>query len=189
MEENYTAESLRLKLIIAGINEIDAHGIVGFSLRRVAQSCGASCAAPYRHFENKNGFIIEIIKYINRQWELLENQIIDIYKDDLKKLLVELSLANIRFKLANPDFRAVLMMNEKGLNRLQREEILKMTEKTSFFTRKFCKEKGLSEAEAERKLYIVKSLIYGAVIMTDSGELDGDTMDMVKKSIEEIFDI
>ena len=51
---------LREELILAGIEEIEAHGVRGFSLRRVAKKCGVSCAAPYKHFADLNDFLLAI---------------------------------------------------------------------------------------------------------------------------------
>ena len=44
--------SMRERLILAGIQEIDARGIQKFSMRQVANACGVSCAAPYQHFQD-----------------------------------------------------------------------------------------------------------------------------------------
>ena len=57
MKEGFTEGGLRDRLIIAGIEEISLYGIKDFSLRRVAMRCNASCAAPYRHFKNREDFI------------------------------------------------------------------------------------------------------------------------------------
>ena len=62
MEEEYFSESVREKLIIAGADEISRHGLTNFSLRRVAAACNISCAAPYKHFKNKEELILEIMK-------------------------------------------------------------------------------------------------------------------------------
>ena len=64
MEDIDSAVMLKEKLLTAGIDEILTHGMGDFSLRRVAASCGASCAAPYKHFKNKEEFndTIEQIK-------------------------------------------------------------------------------------------------------------------------------
>ena len=53
MEEELGSASVREQLITAGIEELNAHGMAGFSLRRVAAACNISCAAPYKHFKNK----------------------------------------------------------------------------------------------------------------------------------------
>ena len=52
MEDIDSAIMLKEKLLTAGIDEILIHGMGDFSLRRVAAACGASCAAPYKHFKN-----------------------------------------------------------------------------------------------------------------------------------------
>ena len=63
-------DTLRDRLLIAGTKELGQYGMAEFSLRRVAAACGTSCAAPYKHFKNKEAFILEIIRYIDRQWEI-----------------------------------------------------------------------------------------------------------------------
>ena len=43
----------RERLILAGIKVIEENGVSGFSIRRTAAECGVSCAAPYKHFKDK----------------------------------------------------------------------------------------------------------------------------------------
>ena len=58
----------REALINAGVAEINRKGLNGFSMRHAAEVCGVSCAAPAKHFGDKNGFIAAIIKKIIKQW-------------------------------------------------------------------------------------------------------------------------
>ena len=60
IEEYYKSEELPTALVLAGIKEIERHGLADFSLRRVASLCGVSCAAPYRHYKNKNELILAV---------------------------------------------------------------------------------------------------------------------------------
>lgn len=92
---------LKEKLLSAGIDEIAAHGVRDFSLRRVAAACGASCAAPYKHFKNKEEFLRATIEYIDEKWEHLSRQIASSFDDPVERI-ARLCAANVRFKLANP---------------------------------------------------------------------------------------
>ena len=47
----------REELIKAGVEEINRYGVAGFSMRRIAQLCGVSCGAPYKHFGDRKEFI------------------------------------------------------------------------------------------------------------------------------------
>ena len=87
---------LRENLLLAGISELEGHGLGGFSLRRVAAACGVSCAAPYKHFESKEAFIAAILSYIHEKWELLEGHICAVFPNADTARLVELCLADIR---------------------------------------------------------------------------------------------
>ena len=78
MQNELGTISVREQLIIAGMEELEAHGIADFSLRRVATSCNVSCAAPYKHFESKEKLIDEIFNYIRTQLDLLLEQVAEI---------------------------------------------------------------------------------------------------------------
>ena len=79
---------LREALILAGIHEINANGVAAFSIRRVAEACGVSCAAPYRHFESKRDFIAAIIDYVNDQWAERQEEIIAEVGDGLREQII-----------------------------------------------------------------------------------------------------
>ena len=53
LEENFAPANVRSRLLFSGLKELETHGVADFSLRRVAQDAGVSCAAPYRHFKDK----------------------------------------------------------------------------------------------------------------------------------------
>ena len=53
MEQEFIENSVRTRLILSGMSEIEKHGVNDFSLRRVALAAQVSCAAPYRHFKDK----------------------------------------------------------------------------------------------------------------------------------------
>ena len=60
--------STKEKLIIAGMDDIRFHGVQGFSLRRAAAACGVSCAAPYKHFADKQELFGAMIEYVEKAW-------------------------------------------------------------------------------------------------------------------------
>ena len=83
-------QGLREALILAGIHEINANGVAAFSIRRVAEACGVSCAAPYRHFESKHEFIAAIIDYVNDIWAQEQEEILKTCGDTLREQLQQL---------------------------------------------------------------------------------------------------
>ncbi len=184
MDDRYESRDLRSRLITAGIAEIEAHGVADFSLRRVASACGASCAAPYRHFENKSTFILEIIKYINSRWELFQEQIEQVCSDDTKHLVVELSMALIRFRLANPEFRAVLTIDKNSLDENQRSQMSQMTAKIIKYTQQYCR--ANCPEKIDEKSYLIQSMIYGAVLLCDNDSFTDReaSLEMVKRCME-----
>ena len=185
-EVKYPTDDLRHALIIAGIKEIELHGLTDFSLRRVASECSVSCAAPYRHFKGKSDLIFAIISYINDQWSFLERQIGEVYRDDLRRRIVELCVANIRFWIANPNFRSIMMLDDKGLDTLQLRERSRMSEKIVSLVGEYCEALGVPENEKNEAAFELRAIIYGATHMLGSGEIENtpETMTLIRSRIE-----
>ena len=170
-------------LIETGIQMIVEEGIENFSFRKVAAKCNVSHTAPYKHFKNKDEFIIEIIRYINRQWELLRDQVKILFENDLQTQLVELCVAYIRFWIANPNYRSILSASD-GI--LDVDSNINVVESVSIenLIRKYFEEIGaVSEEETECRIVAVKAITYGLTTMLEHGELQNtpQTFDYVRK--------
>lgn len=175
-EEYVNHEELRKSLLLAGIREIEKHGINGFSLRRIANECGVSCAAPYRHFESKSAFVFEVIAYVNSQWGLLKEQIVSMFSDDKKKLVTELCVATVLFWRANPNFKHIVMIDDELLDNDQIKEKNHITDVISDLTRDYCNGK-----DTEKTVFMIKALLYGAAA-------DGNTdINLIKTCAESIL--
>ncbi len=183
-------ETVKQKLIIAGIAEIEEHGISDFSLRRVASSCNVSCAAPYKHFKSKEDFIAEIVLYIHSRWQMLQNQITSIYEGDVKKQLAEICVAYVRFWIANPNFRTILTLKTDTFGDERTDVLTKITDITKELIHKCCEEYKTDKEEEKRKLYVIRSLIYGATFLIESGELENSeaTIKMIRECVEKEFE-
>ena len=186
MEEVYLEEAVRERLIIASIRELETHGLNDFSLRRVAVSCGVSCAAPYRHFKDKDELILEIIRYINRQWTLLQEQIEKAFSDDDLKRIVEIGVAHIRFWIANPKFRSVLLLDDPTPSTPRHVERNKISQGIDTMIHAYCEKHGISSVDSSKKAYAFQALIYGSVLMLGNQELANDetTFAMIRAQLE-----
>lgn len=171
MEEVFAPENVKNRLILAGLKELDKHGVVDFSLRRVAIEAGVSCAAPYRHFKDKDELISSILSYVMEGWTLLSRQISEIYVDDMAGLITELSVAGLRFFIANGNFRTVITASPQ----LSEENSWRLTEfERPILTAigRFCTE---GEAVSEKELaFRVLSMVYGSITLVNGGYEDFD---------------
>ena len=57
----YHHGNLRAALVEAALHAIAEHGPDGFTLRDVARRAGVSPAAPYRHFQDKDGLFAAVV--------------------------------------------------------------------------------------------------------------------------------
>ena len=184
---NEASKNTRNELILAGIRELHERGITDFSIRRVAASCGVSCAAPYRHFKNKEDFIDSIIGYINRKWYLEQNMIPSSYSNTRERL-VEISVEYVRFLVENPDYYTIIMLNTDSGSVVSGMNISICTRG---LIKNYCNETSMSDEDRVRKTFVVRSLIFGAAAMILSGELPNteESFDMVRSLVEREFEL
>lgn len=162
-------KSVRARLIQAGIVELEEHGLRDFSLRRVAQGAEVSCAAPYRHFRDKEELILAIISYIRESWELLAAGIRAAHSEDTRATVLALALASLRFWLANGNLRSVLMSGEDELDAAKRAEVNRFDAPVVAAVREHAYSADIPDAE--ELAFTVLALIYGTVTLVSSGSV------------------
>lgn len=183
-------EGIRERLLIAGIKEIELHGLNDFSLRRVASMCDVSCAAPYRHFRNKDELVLSIISYINSRWDMMCEQIEKAFEGDTRRQIIETCVANVRFLIANPNYLSVMLPVSSGMTSEQMAERDKIWERIDSLIKKYANEKGLDEDRFEENDYLIKSLIYGTVVMLEGEDFSkyDKKIGFMKKELVSIVD-
>ena len=183
--------SVKEKLILAGIEEIEQNGVQDFSLRRVAEKCEVSCAAPYKHFDGKHGLVLAIIEYINEQWYKRQEVVVATYKGNYRRQLLEISLEYIRFLVENPHFRSIIMLKDDNMDANQVHMKSELSSCTQNLIRKYCEHVNMPKDKEMMKTFVVRSLIYGAAIMIDNGELENNEKNFkfISKAIDREFDL
>ena len=97
----YHHGDLRRALIETGIDFIKQKGEEALSLRKIAEICGVSNAAPYAHFKSKDEFIVAIQKYIMDLFAATLEKTAMEYKDS-PSLLPMLGKTYVMFFYQNP---------------------------------------------------------------------------------------
>lgn len=183
--------NLREALIIAGINEINAHGVTGFSIRRVADACNVSCAAPYRHFESKRDFIAAIIDYVNDIWAAQQEEILKDCGNTLREQTLAISVGYVRFLMEHPTYRSILMLHDEGFDNLYHKKRTKFGSLSQTLNAQLLEASGYPPEVWERKLMMARSLIFGMVFLYDAGEFEYNetTLEYLRYTLNREFDI
>ncbi len=192
VQQNDVVTGTRERLILAGVEELNAYGVQHFSTRRVAKACGVSCAAPYKHFKDTHAFIAEILGYINRQYDAEQHVLLEKYKDaSAREQLVQVSLHYIRFLTEHPAFRRIVMQNFQNCDEEYRVLRGQMSIKTYEVVSRYCAEVKMSPEVRKRKTFIVRAIIYSAALFFDNGELEynEENMEQVRALLEREFDL
>ena len=185
-----TKQPLQERLLQAGVEELYQHGIENFSVRRIATACGVSCAAPYKHFSDKNAFVAAIFDHVNNQWLALEENLLTAEGTPREKLL-KVCTAYVRFLVDNPNFRTIMMMAAQSFDAEFRFQRTQLTHKTFALVEEYCDSVCMSPEVKRRKLYVARSLVYGAALLFDNGalEMTEENLNMVISCIDREFDL
>ena len=184
-------KNMRQLLIEAGIEEINRAGVAEFSVRRVATACGVSCAAPYKHFKDKREFIAAIIDYVNGQWRVRQDEIIASCDGGLRQQLVEMTVGYIRFLMEKPYLRSILMLNDAEFDNVYHRTSGQLSSRSEQMAAEFFAGAGWDQEKVERKLHIVRAILFGTVFLLSCGELryDEKVLDRVRAALHREFDL
>lgn len=178
-------------LLLAGIEEIEKNGLQNLSMRKLAARCGISCAAPYKHYKNRDEFVLAIIRYINLCWSENQKEIIKNCGKDAspREILTEISVGYIDFLVEHPNFRSIILMKDENEDHIK--EKASVSDRTMDYIRAYCGTVNMAEEDKERKVFIIRSLIYGAAFLLDCGQLKKvpETYSMIRECIMREFDL
>lgn len=180
--ENIIKESVKERLLLAGIHEIELHGFNDFSLRRVASSCNLSCAAPYRHFKGKEELLHEILMYIESRWNLMREEVEKAYDNDIKRKLTEVATQYLRFLIVTPSYFSIMFHNGNVSNDVSPEKTIS---ELAFL---YGNNRGWSKEETENFIYSLSALIYGTVVILRGKIMPReDTIEQFQKNLLNIM--
>ena len=165
-------KNMRELLIQAGISEINEHGATGFSIRRVADACGVSCAAPYKHFKDKREFIAAVIDYVNERWKERQQEVLASCGSSCRERLVQISVNYVRFLMEKPYYRSVLMLKDAEFDNIYHETKGQPFSCAKQLERDIFAQCDWDPETQRRKFQVVRALIFGTVFLFDTGELE-----------------
>lgn len=179
----YHHGDLRRALIETGIEVISREGEDKLSLRKAAEKCGVSSAAPYAHFKSKSELIAAMQQHVMKQFtDVLEEAVSQTNgnspADDT--LLTRLGKAYVMFFYQNPLYFDFLFSRKnicKNLSMKNSNETenppLAVLQKTALLA--FQKE-NLSEKEIQNRIIAMWALVHGlsAIVTMPDIRFDDD---------------
>lgn len=83
---------------------INSSGEESLSMRKLAQRCGVSMAAPYAHFKNKEEMINAIKEYVEEAFTKYLEDAVASCENNIEKKIITLGNAYITFFIENPEY-------------------------------------------------------------------------------------
>ncbi len=104
MSDKYHHGDLRNALIEEGIKMINSSGEESLSMRKLAEKCGVSMAAPYAHFKNKEEMINAIKQYVEDAFTEFLQAAVNKAEADVEAKIVALGISYVSFFIDNPEY-------------------------------------------------------------------------------------
>lgn len=172
----------RDKLIQAGIHELENNGLSGFSLRRVAQSCGVSCAAPYKHFKDKNALLCAIAEEYNVQWAQRQAKCLEHCGTDIAQQIQSICMEYLHFLLDNPNFCVLATQADASINKWHLQHLLNESSPSKKLIYEYCMVHGITPETAHIKITLLRGQLLGIAMMVGVGEFQ-----LTEESIHALF--
>ncbi|MBP5752315.1 MAG: TetR/AcrR family transcriptional regulator [Treponema sp.] len=105
MSDKYHHGDLRNALIEEGIKMINSGGEENLSLRKLAEKCGVSMAAPYAHFKNKEDLIKAMKNHVTDNFtEHLEKSVMKAQDGGIEGKIISLGKSYVTFFMDHPEY-------------------------------------------------------------------------------------
>ena len=181
--------AVRDRLIEAGIRELETYSVQGFSLRRVAQACGVSCAAPYKHFKDKQALIEAIADTLNSRWLDRQAEALGGLGGDPGAQLRTICKEYLKFLSENPNFCALITQRDEASGKWHLNHLFNQSSRTKSLIVQYAKEHSMSEEDVYSSVCAIRAVLYGAAMMNqnDDMRLNDSTIDILSRMIDSQF--
>lgn len=182
----YHHGDLRKALIENGIEYINQYGEEKLSLRKIAEKCGVSNAAPYAHFKDKDDFINAMQGYVMDSF--MDSLVVcaSECKDDTQ-ILSELGVCYVMFFYHNPLYFDFLFSRKNIRIRLSSDnndippfELFRRT------AEKVLGKIGISEKNIRYKTIAMWSLVHGLSALSAIPDIDINWESEVREIINSV---
>ena len=180
----------RERLIQAGIQELEQNGPASFSLRRVAQVCGVSCAAPYRHFKDKQALLLAIAKEYNALWSERQKKAVETCGSDSPDIMLKAVCREyFHFLLDNPNYCMLATQTDTATSKWHLQHLLGESSPTRSLINTYCEKFGMSADIADTKICLLRGLLFGLAMMVGTGELQltPEKIEAVYREMDSVF--
>lgn len=182
----YHHGDLRKALIENGIEFINQYGEEKLSLRKIAEKCGVSNAAPYAHFKDKDDFINAMQGYVMDSFMDSMTICASECKDDTQ-ILSELGVCYVMFFYHNPLYFDFLFSRKNIRIRLSSDnndippfELFRRT------AEKVLGKIGISEKNIRYKTIAMWSLVHGLSALSAIPDIDINWESEVREIINSV---
>ncbi|MEG1525074.1 MAG: TetR/AcrR family transcriptional regulator [Clostridia bacterium] len=188
--EHDSSVDIRERLIIAGIQELEMVGVQNLSLRRVASACSLSSGAPYKHFVDKDAFILAIVDYLRKLWFEKQDQIIERFPNNPRAQIIEICIAHCDMFIKYPYLLDLKLFRYESAGRQNYCKVPELSAMACEKLEEYFRIAGIEQDDEVRRIrFAVRSIVTGTAMMLRCGDFPDNTASRqhIRKLIEHEF--
>ncbi|MCQ2437271.1 MAG: TetR/AcrR family transcriptional regulator [Clostridia bacterium] len=163
---------IREKLIEVGTRELAEHGPEHFSLRRVAAASGVSCAAPYKHFKDKDDFFLAIADTLDNRWLRYQTDCLNGVPTDRSALCLRVICKSyLRFLRDNPEYCALMLRWGEHNQKWHMSHLFDNSSNAKRHISIYAEQHDMPADTVYARIYALRALIYGTAVLHLSGDM------------------
>ena len=180
------SSAVRDRLIDAAIHELEQNGIQAFSLRRVAQACGVSCAAPYQHFKDRQALLEAVAEALNRDWFARQADAVRSLEGNVGAQLRVICREYLQFLCDTPHFCALITQRDEATGKWHLSHLFDQSSLTKKLISQFAVEHRMTDQEVYANVCAIRAVLYGAAMMNqrDDMRLNAAAVDVLYRMID-----
>ena len=193
-KSKYHHGSLKSDLMEKGLQLLSSAGYEAFSIRKVADMCGVSHAAPYRHFKSKEELISAITMTTSQLFISAIEVTLSNFEGNCKKQIIEAGKTYVKFMVENPDhFKFIFLTNHNNPILIQDSTFIQAERwPVNIFKKLFTsyrKGLGLDETGWSLDALALWTLVHGITVLLISNTIacEGDYQNIVSEMISKRF--
>lgn len=176
-------------LMEAALAILARDGFEGVTIRKIADYCNLSVAAPYKHFKNKDDILEQSVFHMVEEWKIREAKIISRFAPDLRDQLVQLSMEWIQFIMGKPAYAGLVLADPEYLPSSITSSLEIMSDYRRDCLSRLTLTEHWSHEQYLRTGYMLHSLTDGALRQIRSGQLDDSprTQQLILRCLQSVL--
>ena len=193
IKQNYHHGNLKETMIDKGLELLNKVGYDAFSMRKLANICGVSHSAPYRHFKNKDELISAIRYKVLKNFNTYLKEALNEHPSS-KDVIAKMAKLYVEFFVENPDYLQFIFLSKfpPSIRIQNNQALLSDNPSIEIFTEtyiRYLESTSINKNEMIVNIISMWSIVHGLTMLLVNKNIviDDNYMDYISEIIDKVL--